>query len=928
MSFPILSTKLYIPPRRERAIARPRLAEKLLAGVERPGSFLLLSGPAGFGKTTLLSEFVARLQHPAAWLSLDEGDNEPRRFWTYLVSACQARLGGVGEAALDLLRAPQPQPEDAIPTLLINDLAGQERPLVLVLDDFHAIQNAAIHAGLLFLLDHLPANLRLILSTRADPPLPLARFRARHQLVEIRAQDLRFRTIEAAEFLSHTMGLDLPAEDIAALEERTEGWVAGLQLAALSMQGREDHRAFIHAFSGSHAYVAEFLIDEVLGRQPKDAQDFLLQTAILDRLNADLCEAVTGCQDGQERLKSLQQANSFLVPLDEAGRWFRYHHLFADLLQARLRGSYSKAAIDALHRRAADWYEQSGMTAEAISHALAAEDYPRAVGLVEQIALPMILQASVRMVEGWLLAIPAEYSDHSPRLNMAYAWLNLLRGTPHQAAGSIERLRAIFAAPEAGRLDASLRAEWLAIQAELRLAQGQPEASRDLAVQAQSLLPEVDPLARSMISMTLAKAYQQTLDYERAAQVFQMIVQDARSSGDIPHEILGTAGAAQMYLKQGRLRRGYEVAGEAVERMERSGRKVPFGATLYGELGQVNFEWGKFDLVRTYLQRSIEMSGKSGYSDPEIYFHLMQSKICLIGGDLEGAEHEMQRATHLAEILPPALVREHVIAQQVMVDLALDRPAAAESLLAAEGFHFGESLGFPELAPGAPVALEAGLLFNSALRVLLYHARKQTGPARLAAGIALAGRVLAGELLRQHLPVALETLLLRSQMHAAAGDRLRSQADAAQALALAGPEGFVSVFLQEGQPVAEILSALWKAGLPESVRPDYARELLAAFPGASQTRNAPGKSAAAAPRAVGGSKPEIDPLVEPLTARELVVLRRIADGESNQAIADRLVITLSAVKKHTGNIYGKLGVNSRMQAVSRARQLGLLSPDE
>ena len=935
MSFSLLSTKLYIPPVRAGAVARPRLVEKLLSGLQRPGSFTLLSGPAGFGKTTLLSEFIARIHQPceplvrneplvrdAAWLSLDEGDNDPNRFWSYLISACQSVFCEVGETALALLRAPQPLPEDTIPTLLINDLTSQNQALALVLDDYHTIQNPLLQASIVFLLDHLPNNLHLVIASRTDPPWPLARFRARNQLIEIRAQDLRFNLEEAAEFLNHTMGLSLSADALSALEERTEGWIAGLQLAALSMQGRNDVISFIQAFTGSHVYIAEYLIDEVLKRQTDEMQNFLLQSSILDQLNAELCEAVTVCQDGRTKLKALQQANTFIVPLDDQGRWFRYHHLFADLLKARLQNSLSKAAIQELHQRAARWYEQDGMIAEAVDHALAAADYLSAARLVEETALPMILQAHVRTVERWLQAIPSEFVEKSPKINMAYAWMNLLRGRLPEAIPFIDRLQIIFSQTETDPWSVSLQAEWLAIQAELLMSQGKPLESRDLAIQAHKMLPEVDPNIRSMIYVTLAKAYQQTFDYDRAAEVFQMLVQDARRIGDMTFEVLGTSGQAQMVLKQGRLHRTYEIVHEAIRRLELSGRKVPFSATLYGELGEVYFYWHQFDLAREYQQRAMEVSGKSGYSDPEIYFHLMKSKISQMEGDLEGSIREMEQASYLTGIIPPAMIRENVIAQQVRVDLATDRVAAAEQMLEAEGFRFEKAFAFPALALDMHVTLEAGLLYNSALRVLLYHAKKEQDPARLRCGIDLAERVFQGERQCQHLPVALETLLLLSQMYAFLGEPQNSFNAITNALELAEPEGFISPFVEEGKPVADILTELLNGKVPEKVQPVYIQQLLAAYPNPHHPPEETSPLSAAKLQATN-----VQPLVEPLSARELEVLQLIAQGDSNQTIAEKLVITVSAVKKHTGNIYGKLNVNSRTQAVSRARQVGLLSAD-
>ena len=349
-------------------MARPFLLQKLHAGINRPGSFTLVSGPAGFGKTTLLSDFVAQSDAQAAWLSLDEGDNEPDRFWTYFITACQTVGEDVGQSALELLGGNQPLPEETIPTLLINELTAWERPFLLILDDYHVIHNEAVHNGLHFLLEHVPPNLHLIVATRIDPPWPLVRFRARNQLNEIRARDLRFDAEETAVFLTQTMGLTVTPADAAALEARTEGWIAGLQLAALSLQDQRDLAAFIQAFTGSHVYIAEYLLAEILQKQPEAVQLFLLQTSVLERLQADLCTAVTQNPNSSAILTNLHRANIFIVPLDNEGRWFRYHHLFADLLQARLRQTTSAADVADLHRRAARWFAQRGWSAEAIKH--------------------------------------------------------------------------------------------------------------------------------------------------------------------------------------------------------------------------------------------------------------------------------------------------------------------------------------------------------------------------------------------------------------------------------------------------------------------------------------------------------------------------------------------------------------------------------
>lgn len=914
MSFPILSTKLHIPRAQANGVSRPRLTERLLVCMKHAGNFALLSGPAGFGKTTLLSEFVAELQQPIAWVSLDESDNDPIRFWTYLLTACQSIQPEIGEAALGLLQSPQQLPDETIATILINDLVKLDTDLIIVVDDYHIIQNSTIHSALAFLLDHLPNNLHLVFSTRVDPPWPLARLRARNQLVEIRAADLRFTVEETAVFLNQVMGLRLSAEDVAALEARTEGWIASLQLAAISMKGRSDVTGFIKAFTGSHVYVAEYLIEEVLERQPQDVKTFLLQTSILERLSATLCDAVSGRADSQDVLKYLYQSNLFVHPLDDEGQWFRYHHLFADLLRARIRQSLSEDDLMTLHRRAAAWYEQTGMVSEAMEHSLAAKDYSHAIQIIGNIALPMILQAYVRTVDGWLQSIPQIYLEQSVELNMAFAWLNLLRGTFSEATPYVERLFNMFSSTDIGDQNPSILGEWLALQSRLLSVQGKIAESRDMADQALQILPETAVHIRSLIHINQATIYQQMLDYDHAADTFQMIVQDSQATGNFTFEILGTSGQAQMLLQQGKLHASFEIASQGVRRLEITGKTTPFSATLYGELGQIHYHWHQLDQARSYLMRSIQASGLNGYSDPEIYHHVMLSRMFQMEEDWDAAAREMQQASDLAKAIPPAMIREHVLSQQIRVNLAFSRFAAAQSLLKADGFTFSGVFHFPDLAPGINVTDPLGMIYNSALRVVLVESRTIHDPANVKRGIELAGLVLAGELQCRHIPVALETLLLRSQLHAALGEDQDHLTDVIKALQLGEPEGFISSFVEEGQPIADALATLLKRNLHGTVSRRYIQEILTAFPKTQSGRVVIGEAV----------DPDLSP-IEPLTRRELEVLRLIVAGDSNQTIADKLVITLSAVKKHTGNILKKLNVSNRTQAVARARLVGLLS---
>jgi LuxR family maltose regulon positive regulatory protein len=530
----LLSTKLFIPRLQAGGVSRPRLTEKLLAGVNRPGTFTLLSGPAGFGKTTLLGEFVAQLQKPVAWVSLDEGDNDPIRFWTYLISACQSVQVGVGESALALFRSPQPLPEEAVPTILINDVAELQHNLVLILDDYHVIQNQSVHTAVAFLLDHLPDKLHIVLSTRLDPPWPLARFRARGRLVELRAADLRFTTTEATLFLNRMMGLSLSSADVASLEARTEGWIAGLQLAALSMQGRSDMAGFIKAFTGSHVYVAEYLVEEVLQHQSEDVQMFLLRTSILGRLNASLCEAVTGLQDGQAVLTTLHRANIFVIPLDDEGLWFRYHHLFADLLQARLRQSLPANAITILHSRASHWYERNGFVIEAVTHALAAQDFEAAADLIQQNASKVTIRGELTTLLQWIEALPADVSRRHPQIIISKAWTLTLAGAQPQVESLLQEIEAQIEISDKTLEVRELRGNAAAIRGYFAMLAGDYARALELTELAEALLPGSSVQARSILPYTLGAAYRGQGEYEKAGVAFAHLAR----IGEVSNELL------------------------------------------------------------------------------------------------------------------------------------------------------------------------------------------------------------------------------------------------------------------------------------------------------------------------------------------------------------------------------------------------------
>jgi LuxR family maltose regulon positive regulatory protein len=918
MSISLLSTKLYIPPTRENAIARPHLIEKLLSGMGRPGSFTLVSGPAGFGKTTLLSEFVSRLQRPAAWVSLDAGDNDPIQFWTYLITACQSVLEDVGESALELFSTPQALPDDTVPTILINDLTRQDRSIVLVLDDYHDIQNPSIHASLLFLLDHLPHNLQIVVSTRTDPPWRLARFRARNQLIEIRAQDLRFSVEEAAEFLNHTMGVNLSVEDVAALEERTEGWAAGLQLAALSMQGHSDIAAFVKAFTGSHVYVAEYLVEEVLQRQPEDIRTFLLRTSILKRMNAGLCEAVTGCQDGQAILQSLHHANIFVVSLDNEGKWFRYHHLFADLLRSRFPQALPAEAIPALHRRASVWYEHNGFTLEAVNHALAARDYERVADLVEQAAHTLIFTGRVNVLRDWLEAIPEASFDAHPHLTFYLFWIDILQSRADLSEPAIQEkqdlLKSLPSSPENDRL----RGELMAVECRAMALSGRTSRGIRLAQEALAYLPQDDLASRARANSALAIAHDLEGRAEEAAPAYQECFSQAIAAGDYRLAAHTTMAKGLIQCHYGRLHEAARTfqtiidmgdsvgiapadkAGAAPANNARANTVFfPAGQGYIG-LASIYLEWNDLKTAESHLKQGMELCRRGGLDGIFIGRRLM-SRLRQANGDLEGALEEIRFPKQAFQRVDDF----YVATRQIQIGLAKGDVDGAWRLAAP----------LVEMLSSDPAAVRLPLLFLEILEAIIarvYLARGEIGKA-----LQLLDRLQAtaepgkrpGRLIEVHL---LRALAYQKQKRR--GLTLEAIESIEHALELGGPEGYVLLFLEEGPGVIALLNAVVERSAAPGRLKKYARKLLNAFSGI-------GKPAAPRPAS------EAAGLIEQLTPREMEVLELIAAGDSNQTIADKLFITVRTVKKHTSNIYGKLNASSRTQAVALARELGLLSTD-
>ncbi len=619
MTAPLLRTKLYIPPLRPSSVRRPHLIERLNAGLDR--KLTLISAPAGFGKTTLLSEWVQGLRQPVAWVSLDPSDSDVSRFWRYVIAALQSVDSGVGETAQAVLQGTQSQRlvPDVLVTALVNDIAALAISLVLVLDDYHAIAELAVHETLRFLLEHPPPQMHLVISTREDPPLPLPQLRARGQVVELRAGDLRFTEPETSALLNQAMGLGLAAEEIATLESRTEGWVAGLQLAALSLQGQADHTTFIRGFAGDDRHVMDYLVDEVLARQPEVVQRFLLETSILDRLCGPLCDAVA-YQDpsagvSQAILERLERANLFVVPLDNRRQWYRYHHLFADLLRYRLRQLMGADNLARLHRQASEWHEHNGFADEAIAHALSASDPEHAADLLARHASEMMDHSETIALHGWLQALPEETIRLRPWLCIYYAWVLVI--VQHAASDIVEgwlqdaeQALAIQNASDAWRQ--AIRAESAVIRAYLarRLHEDDPRAALAVWLHTLEHLPTQRSGVRTATLFNIGRCYLRVGDAVQASHAFEEAWHLCEATGQYYVGVLGACYRAYVARRQGQLHSAAAICRRAlaglVEPAEQTGRPLPISGALYASLGGILLEWGHLEEAGPLLAKGIE----------------------------------------------------------------------------------------------------------------------------------------------------------------------------------------------------------------------------------------------------------------------------------------------------------------------------------
>ncbi len=903
MASAILVTKLFLPPPRPKAVLRLRLTERLNHGLAARSRLTLIAAPAGFGKTTLAGEWVTGLGRPTAWLSLDEGDNDPVRFLTYVVAALRTVAVGLGEAEFEVLQSRQPPPVESILTALINQLAALPEPLILVLDDYHVIEAQAVHAALGHLLDHLPPQLQVVLTTREDPQLPLARYRARGQLTELRAADLRFTADEAAEFLSQVMGLRFAAADLAALETRTEGWIAGLQLAALSMQGHQDVAGFIRSFAGDHRYVVDYLVEEVLQRQPEPVRRFLLQTAILDRLSGPLCEAVTGQADAGARLEALERGNFFVVPLDDRRQWYRYHHLFADVLRAHAKAEQPDQ-FATLHLRASAWYERQGSAAEAIRHALAAADFARAAGLIELAMPPMRPVRQEALLLSWLRALPADLFHNRPLLSGHYAAVLLQSGELDGVEARLAAAEAWLARPDAAaerivmdEVEWRRLPGWIAVhRAGLALAREDVAGTLRHARQALELVDESDHLGRGAAAALLGLAAWRNGDLEAAQRGYVESMAHLRQAEHYADLLGCTLALADMQLARGRPREARQTYEQGLRLAPDRGPSALRGtADMHVGLSELLCERNELEAAAEALQRGDDLGEHLELPQNPYRRRVARARLQAARGDLDAALASLDEAERLyAGDFSPNV--RPIAALKARLWVAQGRLAEAHGWVRAQG-----------LSPDDDLSYLREFEHFTLARVLLAQARADRDDRALGAVQRLLERLQHAAAAGGRAGTVMEALLLQALAHHARGDLASATVPLEGALRLAEPEGYLRLFLDEGAPLAQLLRTAATRGR----LPDLAGRLLAAF------EPEPSSSAGAPPRASTH-------LIEPLSQRELDVLRLFRADLSGPEIAGELVIALSTLRTHTKHIYSKLDVNSRRAAVNRAIELGLL----
>ena len=899
MSVPILATKLYIPPPRSKVVLRPRLIERLNAGLTAKHKLTLISAPAGFGKTTLVSEWIAHCKQLVAWLSLDEGDNDPTRFLTYLIAALETIEPNIGAEVLALVNSTEPPPNESILTSLLNEIVTLPFDFILVLDDYHTVDAKGIDDAVAFLLEHQPPQMHLVIATREDPRLSLARLRVRQQMTELRVAELRFANTEAAEFLNQVMGLNLSAEDIAALESRTEGWIAGLQLAALSMQGHQDTTSFIKSFTGSHHFVLDYLIEEVLQRQSANVQDFLLRTSILNRLCGSLCDAVLfdSSVAGQVTLESLERANLFIVSLDNERHWYRYHHLFADLLQQRLRQSTFDVAE--LHKRASVWYEANDNLAEAFHHAHAAGDFERAARLAEAAWQGMERSFQTAAWLGWVKQLPNAIVCSRPRVCLQLGSAYMDAGNPEMSETYLQNAEGALAGVMDEVESKSILGNIALIRASNAQNQGNLAETVKYAELSLQLIPQDNFYLRAQAVITLELTHWATGNLEASLRAMYAWTDDMQRSGNQVFVIASAFAVADMQVILGRLGEAEKTLRQAIQQAAELGREAEL-VTAHHHLGLALLAHERGDEVTKTqrLQIAAELGQRTTLVDWTHRWNLAQARLKESAGEWDAALDLLDEARRgYVKTAIPHL--QPIDAHKARAYLKQGRLDKAQSWVR-----------------------ERGLSVNDEVNYLGEYEHLTLARVRLAecsfTGVGeLLERLLALAETQKRIGSVIEILLTQALVHQAQGNRPQTLAALEHALALAEPEGYLRIFVDEGEPMRFMISD-FRFKIEKSLA-KYAEKLLSAFLAVDLPNPNSEIKNQKSPR--DASQSEI--LMEPLSEREMQVLRLLRSELSGPEIAQQLIVSLNTLRTHTKSIFNKLGVNNRRAAVHRAEELDL-----
>lgn len=854
----LLVTKLFVPPLRSTHVRRAELLDALDTGFER--RLILVAAGAGFGKTTLMADWSGRHPERVAWLSLDEGDNSPNRFLAYLVAAIQTRLPQVGRDLLAALQSQQPPPDETAAHVLINQLAAAPDRLIVVLDDYELIDNPAVHRLVAFLLEHLPPRISLAVLTRSDPPLPMGRLRASHDLLEIRAGSLRFSAQEVADFLAG-MGIALSPEAVMALEARTEGWIAGLQLAALAMQSLPgDREVFVRSFSGDHQFILDYLIEEVLARQPEEVRRFLLDSSILHRLNSALAGAVVEGVDGQAMIDYLEKHNLFLVPLDQQRVWYRYHHLFADLLQTRLRLE-APDRVTGLYRRAAGWLAANGLPEEAVEYAMSARDFDQAAQLILGPAIGMVRRGEVGQLMRWHRGFPQEVLDRYPRLTLQFALACALGGRWEEAQTMLDSVS------ETGERLPPADEALLAYM----MPQYRPDEARLMALVNDKSLGRG---ARTSVAMLFSVRG----DLETACEMLSSVQDDSELAGDIALMLTALFHRCRLRVYQGLMHHAYVLSQQALHRVAELGRAQSMAAFGHSTLGRVYIEWNELERAHQHLHEAMRLAQQTGFVTGMMSgCAMMLSEVEQARGDFEAAASWAGAALDYSARFDPPHESQWIQTYQVRMWLAQGNLALARKWLdQVSGRSLPESLFFPFSI--RPV---------TRARVLLAQRKPDQ-----------AVEVLMPVLDRPRDLLTVEALGVLALARQAQADAVHAQIALEQALELGEQEDRVRAFMELGAPIAKLVDRFCR----DHPGHEFANRVLAALP------------------AVDGE----ERLAEPLSDRELEVLRLISAGRSNEEIAGELTIALSTVKWYVNTLYAKLHVKTRAQAIARVHEMRLL----